>query len=78
MAAVQTQADPKGWTRWFPAAAPGPGGRWQLARFEQVDAAGNPVGKPVVMHSPGGHVRLFTTEASAIRVAAYVNQDEGR
>ncbi|WP_337052518.1 hypothetical protein [Pseudoxanthomonas sp. USHLN014] len=78
MAGARTHADPAGWTRWFPTAAPGPGNRWQLVRFERVDEHGKPVGKPIANTAPGGHVRTFATEASAQRVAAFVNAEEGR
>lgn len=65
------------WLRWFPAAGEGPGNRWRLIRFERVDEAGNPVGKPITNTSPGGQARLFLDESSAKRVAALVNEDDG-
>lgn len=65
------------WQRWFVAAANGVPGRWQLIRFEQLDANGNPVGKPLVALTPSNTPRLFRSEESAEWASQELNRQDG-
>lgn len=76
MSAQGSPAPGAQWLRWFPAAAPGAGGRWRLIRFAQVDAGGAPLGKAITAMTPGNQPRLFHTEASALRCAAMLNMED--
>lgn len=64
------------WTRWFATGAPH--GGWQVIRFETVDGAGNPSGKPLVAQTPTLRLRLFRTEQLAQLAANGLNLEEGR
>lgn len=66
------------WTRWLPAIAPEDHYRWRLIRFERVDAAGQPVGQPLVSMTPQGATRLFPNVLRAEWAAAELNRLEGR
>lgn len=64
------------WTRWFAAGAPDRG--WRLLRFEQVDDAGKPVGKPIEALTPALRPRRFPNERQAEWAASALNREEGR
>ena len=66
------------WTRWMPGISPSAPSRWRLIRFEHMDAAGRPLGEPLVSMTPQGAERLFPNVLRAEWAAAELNRLEGR
>ena len=67
-----------GWLRWFPGPDPVRRGWYCLLRFESVDDAGMPLGKPFVSETPAGLPRRWPTEARAQAAADWQNAEENR